>query len=56
MYELVHKYDIFYLDFSEDSIICNNHKYYYNADHLNNEGKRLFTQALLSELKRLKIK
>jgi hypothetical protein len=56
MNELVLEYNIVYLDFSTDSIISNNYKYYHNADHLNNEGKRIFTLDLLNKLKDLNIK
>jgi hypothetical protein len=56
MNDLVLKYNIVYLDFSTDSILSNNYKYYHNADHMNNQGKLLFTQELLKKLKDLNIK
>lgn len=56
MNELKMKYDVIYLDFSCDSIISNDNKFYFNADHMNAEGKRLFTLKLLYKLKELGIK
>jgi|TARA_B110000240_G_C13509313_1_gene458250 hypothetical protein len=56
MNELAVKYSITYLDFSTDSIISNNYKYFQNADHMNNHGKRIFTKKLLKKIKDLNIR
>jgi hypothetical protein len=56
MYSLADKYNVVYMDFSQDTLISNNNEYYFNADHLNGDGKRLFTQRLLMKLKEMKIK
>jgi hypothetical protein len=43
------KYDLVYLDYSNDSI-CRNKDYFYNATHLNKKGSELFTKKLASDL------
>ena len=43
------KYDLIYLDYSEDSI-CLSKNYFYNATHLNKIGSELFTKKLANDL------
>ena len=44
--EISDKFGINYYDFSCDSILSNDYKYFRNADHLNDMGKKKFTIAL----------
>jgi len=41
------KYNIPFLDLSNDSILSNKNEFYHNADHLNQDGKIYFTEKLL---------
>ena len=43
------KYELLYLDYSEDSI-CLNKNYFYNATHLNKTGSEIFTKKLANDL------
>jgi len=45
------KYDILFLDYSNDKI-CYSREYFYNSQHLNNLGAELFNNKLVSDLKR----
>jgi lysophospholipase L1-like esterase len=48
--DLEKNYNVPYYNFSIDSSISKNNKYYFNADHLNDEGKRIFTEKLLNTI------
>jgi hypothetical protein len=48
--KLADKYQILYLDYSNDKI-CFNRNYFYNSMHLNGEGADLFTKILVNDIK-----
>lgn len=48
--DVKHEYDIEYFDFSRDSVFTKNNSLFYNGDHLNREGAKLFSKKLLKEL------
>lgn len=43
------KYKIQYLDYSHDTRFSSNAKYFYNSDHLNTEGKKIFSEIIFKE-------
>ena len=49
-FDLSKKYNILFLDYSNDSISFNK-SYFYNSGHLNKQGSELFTKKLISDLK-----
>lgn len=49
---LVQKYNVSFLDYSEDSI-CYNKDYFYNSQHMNKKGAELFTEKLAKDIKLL---
>jgi hypothetical protein len=51
-YKLSKKYNIPFLDYSDDSISYNK-DYFYNVSHLNAEGADLFSKKLASDIKRV---
>ncbi|MGL5355664.1 MAG: hypothetical protein ACRDAQ_03810 [Cetobacterium sp.] len=49
--------NILYLDYSHDSRFENNLEYFYDVDHLNEKGAKLFTEIMLKDLsEQIKIK
>jgi len=54
MYSIINglkdKFNIEYYDFSSDKDFKNNCRLFHNADHLNNIGKKLFTEKLINKI------
>jgi len=42
--QIKNEHKVKYFDFSRDTTFTYNNKYFHNADHLNDEGKRIFTE------------
>ncbi len=40
-----------YLDYSHDERFCDSDRYFYDADHLSEEGGRAFTDFILAEIR-----
>jgi hypothetical protein len=45
------QYNLFIFDYSDDIRFLNNDTYFSNADHLNKEGARVFTEIFLADLR-----
>lgn len=44
------KYNLVFLDYS-NADICKQRKYFYNSQHLNNDGSKIFTNMMIKDLK-----
>lgn len=49
--KIAQEYNAHFLDYSQDSLLAFNQKYFYNSQHLNIEGATLFTTKLSEEIK-----
>jgi len=50
--QLGNKHRLIIFDYSKDTRFLNNDAYFLNADHLNKEGARYFTEIFLDDLKK----
>lgn len=48
--EIAEKYGIEYLDYGTDARICDNHRYFRDADHMNQDGATAFMNILKDEV------
>ncbi|WP_148660882.1 hypothetical protein [Marinilabilia salmonicolor] len=47
---IAHKYNACFLDYSRDSLLVFNKKYFYNSQHLNVDGATIFTKKLAEDI------
>jgi len=50
MNDLGVRYNIDYLDYSHDNRFCLNDNYFYNSDHLNSEGRNIFSSVIFHDI------
>ena len=50
MNDLSVRYNINYLDYSHDNRFCFKDNYFYNSDHLNNEGRNIFSSVIFHDI------
>ncbi len=49
--KIAKKHDCLFLNYSQDSLLAFNRKYFYNSQHLNTEGATVFTKQLSKDVK-----